>query len=185
MVKFTYLGFALAIGWMGDGPAYALDSYRVNAGAQASINEHSVCYTVVNSSAFDYFVPTKTAAEWTAFRNNLPADVALCDCASTSTAGFNGNCWYMGTAGQSCTTVCSTHGGYHTATRDFAGSNGTNANCTTLLNHFGYNGTVATNANARGCSVRNKVIDTRRRGTNPTDPDAVDANYDRACACNQ
>jgi len=45
-----------------------------------------------------------------------------------------GFCWYLGTANQSCDTVCQDHGGYHEATRFYAGSDGTTPNCTAVLN---------------------------------------------------
>ena len=51
------------------GIVYAADSYQVNSGAQVTIDEYTVCKKVTNNNALAIFVPTKTAAEWTAFRS--------------------------------------------------------------------------------------------------------------------
>ena len=51
------------------------------------------------------------------------------DCAGKLVAGSTA-CWYLASSSaDSCSTVCSTKGGYHNDTKDFAGSSGTNANC--------------------------------------------------------
>ena len=47
------------------------------------IDAHSICKeTYVTSGSNEYFVPTKTEPEWTAFRNFKPSDVALNVCPS-------------------------------------------------------------------------------------------------------
>jgi len=46
-----------------------------------------------------------------------------------STKCLDGICWYYGEENKSCEAVCSAHGGYSEATRDFAGSAGSQANC--------------------------------------------------------
>lgn len=51
------------------GIVYAADSYQVNSGAQVTIDEHTVCKKVTNNNSLAIFVPTKTAAEWAAFRS--------------------------------------------------------------------------------------------------------------------
>ena len=61
------------------GIVYAADSYQVNSGAQVTIDEHSVCKKVTNNNALAIFVPTKIAAEWTAFRTHA-SGVTLGDC---------------------------------------------------------------------------------------------------------
>lgn len=55
-------------------------SYRINNGVTTTVDEFSVCQAVTNSSGADIFVPTNIAAEWLAFRNNLPAGVTLNGC---------------------------------------------------------------------------------------------------------
>lgn len=57
--------------------------HRVNRSTTKAINAHNVCKKVINANATkDFFVPTKAAAEWTAFRSNLPAGVTLGSCTS-------------------------------------------------------------------------------------------------------
>lgn len=58
---------------------YAANYYKVDSGATSTIDEHGVCKKVTNNNALDIFVPTKTADEWTAFRNNA-SGVTLADC---------------------------------------------------------------------------------------------------------
>jgi len=47
---------------------------------------------------------------------------------------LEGACWYFGGENLSCEMVCSSHGGYNDATRNYAGSDGTSANCQNVLN---------------------------------------------------
>lgn len=42
-------------------------------------------------------------------------------------------CWYLSNTYGSCTQVCASHGGYHEATRTYAGSDGTDSNCWEVL----------------------------------------------------
>nr|BFD63554.1 hypothetical protein BdHM001_22350 [Bdellovibrio sp. HM001] len=57
--------------------------HRVNRSTTKAIQAHNVCKKVINANATkDFFVPTKAAAEWTAFRSNLPAGVTLGNCTS-------------------------------------------------------------------------------------------------------
>lgn len=48
-----------------------------------------------------------------------------------------GYCWYLGALHQSCDEFCARHDGYHDATRFFAGSGGSNSQCTEFLNALG------------------------------------------------
>ena len=50
---------------------------------------------------------------------------------------FGGYCWYHGAQNTSCDEVCASHGGYHEATRYFAGSDGSNQNCMDVLGALG------------------------------------------------
>jgi hypothetical protein len=54
--------------------------YRVNAGTNTVIDAHSVCQDVINSGSSDVMVPTRTSAEWSHFRDNLPPGVTLGAC---------------------------------------------------------------------------------------------------------
>lgn len=61
----------------------AQDFYRVDNATEVTIDEHSVCKKVDNTSWNDYFIPTKTALEWQSFRDNLPPGVVLNECSSS------------------------------------------------------------------------------------------------------
>lgn len=68
---------------------YAIDTisegWRVDHGATKNVTgADAICKKVTNAHAGnDYFVPTKTTTEWTAFQNNLPSGVTLNSCAAT------------------------------------------------------------------------------------------------------
>jgi len=49
-------------------------------------------------------------------------------------AVFAGICWHHGAENLSCAEVCAPYGGYHDATRTYAGSDGSSANCKDVLN---------------------------------------------------
>lgn len=108
-------------------------------------------------------------------------------CGSTG-ALIDGKCWYMSNAGQSCTSVCAAHGGYSSATRDYAGSSGTNAQCAEVLNALG-EGPVSSISNycsntcSSGCG-RHTLSGTQFRMKGTTTEGALYGNYRRACACN-
>lgn len=59
--------------------------YIVETGEKKEIDAHGVCKVVDNETdehgnPINIFVPTKTVAEWEAFRNNLPQHVFLLPC---------------------------------------------------------------------------------------------------------
>lgn len=64
--------------------AWTADSYRIDTGTTREVDEHGTCQRVTNNSGLSVFVPTKTTAEWSAFRSNLPGSVTLsaCSCAA-------------------------------------------------------------------------------------------------------
>ena len=65
-----------------------LDSYRLNKNTKVAIPAHSNCKVAENTgSVNDYFVPTKTATEWTSFINNKPSDVVFQSCTKTGGVG--------------------------------------------------------------------------------------------------
>jgi hypothetical protein len=66
-------------------------------------------------------------------------NICVKSCDGVSVGGY---CWYLGAAGQSCNTVCSGHGGYNAATRDYAGSGGTTTRCTNVISALGLSGTL-------------------------------------------
>ncbi len=66
-------------------PSYVWGLNTVTSGfktttADIGIDAHGVCKMVRHSSGAAVFVPTKTAGEWQAFRNNAPANVAIGNC---------------------------------------------------------------------------------------------------------
>lgn len=116
--------------------ACASDGSTVNAGANANITAHGVCRKVTNNSptGLSVYIPTLSANEWSSFYTNPPAGVSIAACAPTcSGVSVAGYCWYAGSASvaQSCTTVCSTHGGTTDGTINYTGSaaSGGAANC--------------------------------------------------------
>jgi hypothetical protein len=52
----------------------------INNGATVEVDRHSVCRRVTNGTGTRIMVPTGTAAEWTAFRNNAPSGVSFATC---------------------------------------------------------------------------------------------------------
>jgi fibro-slime domain-containing protein len=64
-------------------------------------------------------------------------DLGACDAGGVRLPAGTGPCWYQGTDGSSCESICSTHGGYSTATRNIAGSDGSDANCLNIANALG------------------------------------------------
>jgi hypothetical protein len=105
-----------------------------------------------------------------------------------------GYCWYLSAHYRSCEQVCASYGGYHEATRTFAGSDGTDSNCWAVLSALGApadtDGVVSTDSNPYlplGCcyyyeSEEQEVVWIRY--TAPTQPAVSSWDY-RACACNR
>lgn len=174
--------------------ALAADMYQVNSGATVQINEHGVCQRITNSHASGrpIMVPTRTATEWTTFRNNRPAGVAMVACPpACSGVSVGGYCWYASGAGQSCNQACSSHGGVNMAgTRDYAGSGGTLDGCKSVAQALW--GTTANNQsedssgiNRIGCAILAffPILATRMHFASTT-ADSSSSAYYRACACN-
>ncbi len=101
-----------------------------------------------------------------------------------------GACWFLGELGQSCTAVCDAAGfPYDEATRTYAGSDGTNANCVAVLDALSVIGSavqdlVCDEDASIGCTVEpDDMVASRIRCTRPTLPDAFVNGVQRACAC--
>lgn len=102
-----------------------------------------------------------------------------------------GYCWYLGEFAQSCDVVCSTHGGYNSATATFAGNSGSTsnaANCLDVLTALGRTGTFF---GSYSCSSRPTAGCLQHLNTNlvrcvnaVTTSSASHPRYRRACACN-
>ncbi len=64
--------------------------YKVDTGAgpqNIALDSLGTCKKITNTSGKNYFIPTKTAAEWNAFVANKPANVAIEDCISACIIG--------------------------------------------------------------------------------------------------
>ena len=108
--------------------------------------------------------------------------VATLTCAGQLVGGY---CWYQGANGESCTAACAGHGGYNDATRTYAGSAGSNANCQAVIDALGVPGTAVTTDNSCGIGVG--CYDTGglyRCTKTTTDPNSSSTGLYRMCACN-
>lgn len=111
---------------------------------------------------------------------------ATCSAPLCGGVEVGGYCWYFGATDANCTTVCTGHGGYNAATLSYAGSDGTNGNCQSVLEALNAGppgGGVSTNGFTLGC-MTNASGTARYRGTGATVEGSNGAAYRRACACN-
>jgi hypothetical protein len=99
-IKKRSLFFGILFAMLMIGIVYAAESYRVNSGTQVTIDEWGVCKKVTNNNALAIFVPTKTAAEWTAFRT-YATGVTYAECCSANgvACSSDANC---------CSAICGT-----------------------------------------------------------------------------
>jgi hypothetical protein len=102
-------------------------------------------------------------------------------------AAVNGVCWYYAADNQSCTSMCSTHGGYNSATLTYAGSGGSAINCATVMDAIGAPASAVTSqvcGLALGC-MYDAATPGRFFCSGPA-TNASDAYIGgrRACACN-
>lgn len=142
---------------------------------------------------------------------NLPVDAAVSDAvapdaavdaaaeaaidAAASCAGtvVGGHCWYRGAPGESCTTVCTAHGGASAATVDFAGAatagdRSNQANCeavVTALSGRPFNQGVdnISESNDYGCVEEPDKNRSELVSVNPTVTTSGHAQAARFCAC--
>lgn len=115
-------------------------------------------------------------------------------CAGVIVGGY---CWYLGALGLSCDSVCGSHGGYHNATKYYAGSAGTHANCERVLRALAApNPTEGSPevgdepASNKGCYVWIYVFKGVTyiywvRGWTDTEEAVFNYKFRRACACNE
>ena len=97
-------------------------------------------------------------------------------------------CWYLGLSGQSCSEVCGEHGGYHDATRYYAGSDGSLGNCHDVLNGLLVDAISVTDSSfpsGLGCAAYFEPPNTfiGYRFLTPTTEGSSDPDILRACAC--
>lgn len=104
---------------------------------------------------------------------------AQAECEST----VGGFCWFLGTPGQSCDTICNDNDRtYDAATDTYAGSTGSLANCQAVLNDMGVMGAPADTAcgTGVGCNFTGFIV----RCTSPaTTSSATAPTAARVCAC--
>jgi hypothetical protein len=102
-------------------------------------------------------------------------------------AVVGGVCWYKGIPGNSCFDVCTAVGvPYHLATRDFAGSAGTDANCTAVAQALtpGAPSAIAGNFTfGLGCFEDSVGVGGTRRDTSTTTASGNVGGLARYCAC--
>ena len=97
---------------------------------------------------------------------------------------IGGYCWYYGAQGQSCDTVCGSHGGCNlTGTRDYAGSGGTAQNCQNVAASFGVSGTLPIGAPASGLGCMAVLGSVSRASSPATTCNAAGSFIRRFCAC--
>jgi hypothetical protein len=105
-----------------------------------------------------------------------------------SGASVGSYCWYYASSqGQSCDTVCTSHGGCNlTGTQNYAGSSGTNTQCQNVLTALGVSGTVfsTSDQNGSGCARFTDDGTYNGRDSDTTTCSSTYAWAQRACACN-
>jgi hypothetical protein len=100
-------------------------------------------------------------------------------------AAVGDSCWYFGAPDASCEDACAEHGGFDIATQDYAGSDGTDANCTEVLESLGATGGTVLPLYDSGTGVGCMTyFGSRYRVSDPaTTADATYVGAQRACAC--
>ncbi len=184
----------------------AVDSYSISpalpSGVTFSTSTGAIGGTpAVASAATNYTVTaTNTAGNDSVVISVTVNGAVSCDAGA---AVVGGNCWYFGANNQSCDTVCSTHGGYNSATESFAGSGGSDGSCVAVLDALGQSQPGCTGAENRtglavGCgmdfetsnscpsggSTRNYVRYTSPATTAAGSSAGNSLFIRRACACN-
>lgn len=166
--------------------------YRKNGGAWTAFTPGLPATPTANSGdTFEFRVSGTQDDQASITITNLTDSNTLLDtvvgtvpppCGGTLIGGY---CWYLGANGDTCNTVCSTHGGYNAATGTYAGSSGSNANCQNVMTTLGASGGSVTDLGCSGSYVGNGCFvynGNRYRCTNSTDGTSYLGQ--RACACN-
>ncbi len=137
-MRFISLFLALFLALAG-GAAHAQTNSctLVNTGTFQDINVFSDCKRVTNSSGTTVCAVSQVdATQWQSFYNNPPSGVTIGSCPAAC-AGYSAGsgCFFAGTAGQSCSTVCSSRGGCNQTDTTWV-ANATN--CQNTSNAMGY-----------------------------------------------
>ncbi len=175
------------------GSSLAANSYAVGNSATVTVDEHGVCKKITNNhaSGASIMVPTKSASEWhtggSSFLQNLPAGVSSADCAPPCPTGtvVGPHCWFAGGTLQNCDTVCGGQGMVCdlVGIRDYAGSNGSNANCDAVLTAVLSTSLTVTDTGAGGAWGCGWVGASYQRDIGATTTCAASNLLQRACAC--
>jgi len=122
--------------------------------AIVEIDAHSTCRTVRHTGSISYFVPTKSSAEWSAFRANEPSNIVTNTCCDSSLGWY---CWYLANDWQNCNQRCASEwrSCNLNAIRNYSWSHGTNTNCTNVLTDLWVNFSFWTGnwSDSNGCTV--------------------------------
>lgn len=107
-----------------------------------------------------------------------------CACAEAGGALVDGVCWFLGADGDSCNETCAGVGrSYDDATRDIAGSGGTNAECEAVQTALGVFAGPIVNFQAAGFGCGLQGGPSSFRDTDPTTSDRATDGVVRICAC--
>jgi hypothetical protein len=127
----------------------------------------------------------------TPFRARGCSSPVACGCAAGKETG--GACWFQGQHGESCDTVCGNAGlVYSETTRTFAGSDGTNAGCSDVIDLFPSVPTYVQNdcgsylglpEAGYGCWQQSSAANRFRCAALATTSSAANADVRRYCAC--
>lgn len=104
------------------------EGYRTT-GTDQKINAHNVCKEVRQTGSNSYFVPTKTATEWSTFLSKKPSDVAVSNCCtSIPEESF----YIYGSCSSGAGSIADCPAGYTTQNRQlgFPGSGSYDGDCT-------------------------------------------------------
>lgn len=107
---------------------------------------------------------------------------------------YSGKCFYQAALGQGCSSFCTSHNGYSSATRKVIGSAGTQAACGAVAFAFGYtifagqpnpNSEDDDSANGSGCAAKPSNGTYVHDAVLPTQAYTTNYIWRRLCACNQ
>ena len=95
-----------------------------------------------------------------------------------------GACWYLGAPGADCDNACTNEGlVYDPATKSYAGSDGTDANCQAVYVALGGPNSFLGNTNTGGMGCFDYGGAAAARDTDPTTSNANLTGFKRVCAC--
>ncbi|HRO68151.1 MAG TPA: hypothetical protein PL182_11350, partial [Pseudobdellovibrionaceae bacterium] len=169
--------------------------YRKNGGAWIKfVPGTPATPTAVSGNTFAFMVSGTAGSTATITIKNLSDGGNVLDTVTGSSPGdcsgnwYEGHCWYLSPPGGSCTSICSTHGGYNSATRTVVGDQGTNAACGNVLAGLGSPdlGPATSSSGCEdggqhlGCFIQS--LSGNYRCTNGATSAGQSGN--RACACN-